>query len=71
MKKELPRPSKLPTCEHGIVAGRPCRKCTELNAKICKNVEPLVDEFWENRGGRDLGHLMLRAYRMGMKHQDA
>lgn len=68
MKKTM-RPRSLPTCEHGRIAGQPCRKCRERDDEIRKKVGPLVDEFWNNRGERELGHLMLRAYRMGMEHQ--
>jgi|LGVE01.1.fsa_nt_gb hypothetical protein len=67
--KNPPRPQALPTCEHGIVAGKPCRKCREEDNEISKKVRPLVDEYWINQGARDLGHLMLRAYKMGMEHQ--
>lgn len=60
----LPQP--LPRCEHG---GRPgwCNACQRRDQQIAEKVGPLVDEFWAERGQRDLGHLMLRAYRMGMR----
>jgi hypothetical protein len=70
VKVEAPRrPAALPRCEHG---GRPgwCIECQRRDDKIRKLVQPLADEFWDHRGARDVEHLLLRAYRMGMEERD-
>jgi len=66
----MERPGNLPTCKHGKIAGTNCRECYEEDTYIRTVTKPLVDEFWEYQGQRDLKHLMLRAYKMGMKHDD-
>ena len=60
-------PSNLPTCEHGKIAGTNCKECYHRGELIRAEVKPLADEWWENRGKRDLNHQLYRAYRMGMK----
>lgn len=63
-------PAAIPRCEHGNSPGsfRGCPACRERDEEIRKAVQPLADEFWAHRGERDIEHLLLRAYRMGMKH---
>jgi hypothetical protein len=63
-------PGALPTCSHGKIAGSGCFDCYQEDEFIRSVTKKLVDDFWDNRGNRDLTHLMLRAYRMGMKHGD-
>lgn len=60
-------PSNLPTCEHGKIAGTNCKECYHRDELIRVEVKPLADEWWEDRGKRDLNHQLYRAYRMGMK----
>lgn len=62
-----PRPSALSWCEHGWQNFEVCPQCGDRDRKINAKMKLLVDEFWEYRGRRDLGHLLYRAYRMGMK----
>ena len=57
-------PKSLPRCKHGNFPGR-CGECQEESTWMRSKVQPLADEFWDNRGARDLVHLMARAYRMG------
>lgn len=61
-------PSKRPTCKHGKSVLDQCADCHVEDSAIRLIVRPLVDEFWEHRGNRDLEWLMLRAYKSGMKH---
>lgn len=65
------RPPNRPECSHGLQysAMHPCKKCYEERLVIEKAVQPLVDEFWDNKGTRDLSFLMTRAYRKGMKSE--
>lgn len=65
------RPANRPTCRHGKPIGGMgnCKECYAEEIEIKKEIAPLVDEFWENRGQRDLRHLMFRAYLMGMKRK--
>lgn len=65
------RPQSRPRCEHGKPIGTGpfgCKRCYRRDQQIRVAVAPLVDEFWEHRGQRNLLDLMLRAYRMGMLH---
>ena len=65
-------PGSRPTCEHGYPVGgfRSCPDCHKRDMAIDKSIKPLVEEYWENRGSRDLAHLFRKAYRMGMKHNE-
>lgn len=59
----------IPRCEHGNLPEY-CRDCI-LRHEIYTLVVPLVNEFYERRGGvRRLEHLLYRAYRMGMRHEE-
>lgn len=66
-------PSARPTCRHRVPLGifYGCNECREENVIIAKEIEPLVDEFWEHRGRRQLARLMIRAYRLGMDSEFA
>ncbi len=65
-------PQSLPRCEHGNSVGSfyGCPDCARIDTEIKNRIKPLVDEFWAQRGQRDLAWLMLRAYKMGMKHEE-
>lgn len=60
------RPPNRPTCRHNNTPGR-CRECSREEQETKIKLKPLEDEFWENRGKRDILHLLYRAYHMGVK----
>lgn len=64
----MERPPDRPKCKHG--ESNQCKKCWVEHFAVRKIIIPLVDEFWVNRGNRDLGELLARAYSMGMKHPE-
>jgi len=67
----MSRPESLPRCEHGRLAPV-CPECRKIDKKIYEDVQPLADEFWENArdANRSIEHMLLRAYRMGMRHSE-
>lgn len=67
----MSRPQSLPKCEHGRFAPN-CPDCRMRDKKIAEAVKPLADEFWENArtANRSIEHMLLRAYRMGMGHNE-
>ena len=67
----MTRPQSLPRCEHGRLAPD-CPECRARDKKISVAVKPLADEFWEHArtANRNIEHILLRAYRMGMQHND-
>ena len=68
------RPHKRPTCKHGHSIGSTygCRECCLESEQIRKAVAPLEELFWKHKGRNsgELDHLLHRAYRMGMKHEE-
>ena len=66
----MKEPKNLPKCKHGKIVATGCKECAYETRAIQLKVSDLVYEFWENHGKRDLTHLMVRAYKMGMKHED-
>jgi len=57
------KPQSLPRCEHGRVSD--CLSCGEQKRQIEELLQPLADEFWDNRGDRSIEHLLYRAYKLG------
>ena len=66
------RPQSLPKCEHRRIDVSSCPDCRMRDKKIAEAVQPLADEFWENArtANRSIEHMLLRAYRMGMRHSE-
>ena len=64
------RPASPPRCEHGYYCN--CKECAFRDMQIKLKVAPLVDLFWANKGRNmgDIEHLIFRAYRMGMRHNE-
>ena len=71
MNVETNRPPDRPVCKHGHPVGMAhgCQKCIQEGLDIRDKVGPLVDDFWDHKGSHDLEWLMVRAYRMGMEHE--
>lgn len=67
-KRSIPGPAPTPTCEHGKQDFANCPDCRRRDKSIRQSVRPLADSFWENRGSLDVEDLLIRAYRMGMRH---
>lgn len=70
MKEDkIPGPASMPKCRHGLVftmIGQ-CQECRAEDIEIKKLVHPLIDEYWQSKGNKDLYHIVFQAYHMGMK----
>ena len=66
-----PGPPDPPKCRHGKVMNRfkSCPECLSEDKKIRSLVHPLIDEYWESKGEKDLYHIVFRAYHMGMRNE--
>ena len=62
------KPQSLPRCEHGRVSD--CPSCDEQRRQIEELLQPLADEFWDDRGDHSMEHLLYRAYRLGCLARD-
>ncbi len=64
-------PPNPPACRHGRVMNRfkTCPDCFKEDKEIQSLVHPLIDEYWESKGEKDLYHIVFRAYHMGMRNE--
>jgi hypothetical protein len=57
-------------CKHGKIVDTGCSDCRQEDEYILAVTQELVDEFWEQRGRRELSYLMKRAFKMGMDYTE-
>jgi len=62
------RPPDRPTCKHG--REQQCKDCWYENFAIRRLVQPLIDQYWTNRGATDIGDQIFKAFKQGMKCDD-
>ena len=71
-KTNPPGPYSPPKCRHGKAVNpirSNCQECVKEDKEIKSLVHPLIDEYWESKGEKDLYHIVFRAYHMGMRNE--